>query len=127
VPPETSERERTEGIVGIITESYAIPNAPEHVRRGCAKRRIAAQYGKEHVPKYLRTAKRPRTPAAEPSEPAPAETSEPAPTEAKAETKAPVEPKVAAEAKAPVGKKAAAEAEVIPVEADLRKLLAEVQ
>lgn len=115
-PPKMSEAEKAAKVTSIISEAYAMPNVPEHVRRRCAKRRIEAEYGAECASKYLRGRKRTRVPAESAdtttaSVAAPVAT--PAPTPAAA-APTPVEPP----APEPV-----AEPPRLPLEAQLRELL----
>lgn len=62
-PAPVSEKERAQAVTAIISEAYAMPGVPEHVRRRCAKRRIEAEYGAECAAKYLRGRKRNKVPA----------------------------------------------------------------
>lgn len=82
VTPTLSETDKVKAITSIISESYAMPNVPEPVRRRCAKRRIEAEFGKESATKFLRGRKRGKVPApaAETEQAPPLSTEPPAPT-----------------------------------------------
>lgn len=118
-PPKMSEAEKAAKVTSIISEAYAMPNVPEHVRRRCAKRRIEAEYGAECASKYLRGRKRTRVPAES------ADTTT-ASVAAPVATPAPT-PAAAAAAPTPVEPPApelATEPPRLPLEAQLRELLA---
>lgn len=106
-----SPAERSKGIMSIISETYAIPNANAEERRVWAKRRIADEYGEDVMRKYMRTreGKALSKPQATPT---------PAPDAAPATTPP------AAAAAAPATTSAAP---VISVDSEMRKLLTPAQ
>ena len=120
-PPKMSEAEKAAKVTSIISEAYAMPNVPEHVRRRCAKRRIEAEYGAECASKYLRGRKRTRVPAES------ADSQLPAATTASVAAPAGTPASTPAAASTPVDPPApelAVEPPRLPLEAQLRELLA---